>query len=83
MVHSSLRCLFFFLVFFLPSAYAEEEWTIDKFKDLVLCKSESGEITHGDSLNFFISTADDCDKSDNNFTFYTYEKPKDINQLLR
>ena len=82
MQHGSFffKCMFFFLVFFLPSAYAEEEWTIDRFKDLSYARV-SGEITHGDSLNFFISTADDCTKVYNNFTFYTYEKPGDIKQL--
>jgi len=82
MRHSSFffKCLFFLLVFFLPSSYAEEEWTIDKFKGLSYARV-SGEITHGDSLNFFISTADDCTKVYNNFTFYTYEKPGDIKQL--
>jgi hypothetical protein len=82
MRHSSFffKCMFFLLVFFPPSSYAEEEWIIDRFKDLSYARV-SGEITHGDSLNFFISTADDCTKVYNNFTFYTYEKPGDIKQL--
>ena len=79
--------LFFFIrlfVFFniiLSNAYGEEIWTIDKFRDLSYARV-SGEITHGDSLNFFVSTEDDCEKVYNNFTFYTYERPGDIKQLI-
>ena len=73
--------LFFFPIIVLSNAHAEEEWTIDKFKDLSYARV-SGEVVHGDSLNFFISTEDDCTKVYNNFTFYTYEKPGDIKQLI-
>ena len=76
----SPRLLLLF-IFFLPNAYAEEEWTIDTFRDLSYARV-SGEVTHGDSLNFFISKKDNCAKVYNNFTFYTYEKPGDIKQLL-
>ena len=62
-------------------AQAEEEWTIDQFNSLAYARV-SGEVTHGDSLNFFISSEDDCTKVYNNFTFYTYEKPGDIKQLI-
>ena len=65
----------------LSSAVAEEEWTIDKFNSLSYAKV-SGEVTHGDSLNFFISSEDNCTSVYNNFTFYTYEKPGDIKQLI-
>ena len=62
-------------------AQAEEEWTIDQFNSLAYARV-SGEVTHGDSLNFFISTESNCTKVYNNFTFYTYEKPGDIKQLI-
>jgi hypothetical protein len=75
------KCLLFFLVFFLSVANSEEEWTIDRFNDLSYARV-SGEVTHGDSLNFFISTESNCTKVYNNFTFYTYEKPGDIKQLI-
>ena len=70
-----------FFIVFAYQAQAEEKWTIDRFKDLTYARVY-GEITHGDSLNFFISRSDDCLKVYNNFTFYTYEKPGDINQLV-
>ena len=74
--------LFLFLIVFAYQAQAEEEeWIIDRFKDLSFARV-SGEVIHGDSLNFFISTEDDCTKVHNNFTFYTYEKPGDIKQLV-
>jgi hypothetical protein len=74
--------LFLFLLVFVHQAHAsDEEWTIDRFKGLSYARV-SGEVTHGDSLNFFISTEDDCAKVYNNFTFYTYEKPGDIKQLI-
>tara|TARA_B100001287_G_C22340439_1_gene370426 strand:- start:35 stop:598 length:564 start_codon:yes stop_codon:yes gene_type:complete len=74
--------LFLFLIVFAYQAQAEEEeWIIDRFKDLSFARV-SGEVIHGDSLNFFISTEDNCTKVYNNFTFYTYEKPGDIKQLV-
>ncbi len=73
--------LFLFLIVFAYNAQAnDEEWIIDRFKGLSYARV-SGDIVHGDSLNFFISTEDDCTKVHNNFTFYTYQKPGDIKQL--
>ena len=73
----------FLLVFLLISTYvfAEEEWTITKFEKLSYA-AVSGEVTHGDTLNFFLRSEDNCAKVWNTFTFYTYEKPGDIHQLL-
>ena len=73
--------LFFFFIILLSNAYAEEEWTITKF-DKLINAAVSGEVTHGDTLNFFIRSEDNCEKVWNTFSFYTYEKPGDIKQLL-
>jgi len=75
LIHLSL----FFLVF----AYQAQasEWTIEKYKTLSYARV-SGEITHGDNLNFWIRAEDNCTKVYNTFTVYTYEKPGDIKQLL-
>ena len=69
------------LIVLFSYAQAEEEWTIDKFKTLSYARV-SGEVTHGDSLNFFILPTEKCEKVYNTFTFYTWEKPNDIKQLL-
>ena len=73
----------FLLIFLLIStyAYSQEEWTITKF-DKLINAAVSGEVTHGDTLNFFIRSEDNCEKVWNTFSFYTYEKPGDIKQLL-
>ena len=81
LIFISLHLFLFLLVFVHQSQAGDEEWTIDRFRDLSYARV-SGEVTHGDSLNFFISTEDNCEKVYNNFTFYTYEKPGDIKQLL-
>ena len=74
--------LFFFLLVFVYQAQAEdEEWTIDKFGTLSYARV-SGEVTHGDNLNFWIRAEDNCAKVYNTFTVYTYKKPGDIKQLL-
>ena len=73
--------LFIILILAPLSAFAEEEWIIDKYKTLSYARV-SGEITHGDRLNFTILSRDNCEKVYNTFTFYTYEKPGDIKQLL-
>ena len=72
--------LFLFLLVIVYQAQASE-WTIDKYGTLTYARV-SGEVTHGDNLNFWIRAEDDCAKIYNTFTVYTYEKPGDINQLL-
>ena len=74
--------VFLFLVLFAYHAQAaDEEWTIDRLETLSFARV-SGEVTHGDNLNFWIRTQDNCEKVYNTFTVYTYEKPGDIKQLL-
>ena len=73
--------LFVFLIVITYQAQAEEEWTITKFDKLVYT-AVSGEVTHGDTLNFYVRSEDNCEKVWNTFSFYTYEKPGDIKQLL-
>ena len=70
-------------LFLLVVAYQAQssEWTIDRYKTLSFARV-SGEVTHGDNLNFWIRAEDNCEKIYNTFTVYTYEKPGDIKQLL-
>jgi len=70
-------------LFFLVFAYQAQasEWTIDKYGTLTYARV-SGEVTHGDNLNFWIRAEDNCAKVYNTFTVYTYEKPGDLKQLL-
>ena len=72
--------LFLFLLVIAYQAQSSE-WTIDRYKSLSFARV-SGEITHGDNLNFWIRAEDNCEKVYNTFTVYTYEKPGDIKQLL-
>ena len=72
--------LFLFLLVIVYQARASE-WTIDKHKTLSYARV-SGQITHGDNLNFWIRAEDNCAKVYNTFTVYSYEKPGDIKQLL-
>ena len=78
LLHLSL----FFIVFaYHAQAEEDEMWTIDKYESLTYARVY-GEVIHGDSLNFFIQSKDNCEKVWHNFTFYTYEQPGDIKQLL-
>ena len=72
--------LFLFLLVIAYQAQSSE-WTIDRLETLSYARV-SGEVTHGDNLNFWIREQDNCEKVYNTFTVYTYEKPGDINQLL-
>ena len=72
--------LFLFLIIIAYQAQASE-WHIDKHETLSFARV-SGEVTHGDNLNFWIRAEDDCDTVYNTFTVYTYEEPGDIKQLL-
>ena len=72
--------LFLFLLVIVYQAQASE-WTIDKHKTLSYARV-SGEVTHGDNLNFWIRAEDNCAKVYNTFTVYTYEKPGDMKQLI-
>ena len=78
LLHLSL----FFIVFaYQAQAEEDERWTIDKYESLTFARVY-GEVIHGDSLNFFLQSKDNCEKVWHNFTFYTYEQPGDIKQLL-
>ena len=72
--------LFLFLLVIVYQTQASE-WTIEKYKTLSFARV-SGEVTHGDNLNFWIRAEDNCAKVYNTFTVYSYEKPGDIKQLL-
>ena len=77
----SLHLFLFLIVIAYQAPAEEEEWTIDRYQTLSYARV-SGEVTHGDNLNFWIRTQDNCEKVYNTFTVYTYEKPGDIKQLL-
>ena len=77
----SLHLFLFLLVIAYQAQADDEEWTIDRHETLSYARV-SGEVTHGDNLNFWILTKDNCEKVYNTFTVYTYEKPGDIKQLL-
>ena len=72
-----------FFIVFAYHAQAEEDdiWTIDKYESLTFARVY-GEVIHGDSLNFFIQSKDNCEKVWHNFTFVTSKDPGDIKQLL-
>ena len=80
LVFISLHLFLFLLVIAYQAQADHEEWTIDKYKTLSYARV-SGEVIHGDSLNFFIGSHENCEKVYNSFTFVTYEKPGDIYQL--
>ena len=79
----SLHLFLFLLVigYQAQSSEIEEEWSIDSYETLAYARV-FGQVTHGDALNFWIRTQDNCEKVYNTFTVYTYEKPGDIKQLL-
>jgi hypothetical protein len=81
LIFISLHLLLFILVFTYQAQADDEEWTIDKYKSLSYARV-SGEVIHGDNLNFFIGSHENCEKVYNSFTFVTYEKPGDIQQLV-
>ena len=63
----SLHLFIFLLVIAYQAQAEEEEWTIDRYKTLFYARV-SGEVTHGDNLNFWIRAEDDCAKVYNTFT---------------
>ena len=77
LLHLSL----FLIVFAYQAQANEEEWKIDRYEGLIFARVY-GEIIHGDSLNFFIHSSDNCGKVWHNFTFYTHQQPGDIKQIL-
>jgi hypothetical protein len=81
LVFISLHLFLFLLVIAYQAQADDEEWTIDRYKSLSYARV-SGEVIHGDNLNFFIGSHENCEKVYNSFTFVTYEKPGDIKQLL-
>ena len=61
------------------NARADDKWSFEKL-DGFNYGALAGEVTHGDKLRF-IMIKGHCDMIQHVFTFYTYEKPKDISQL--
>ena len=59
-----LAHLFLFYIMIVYQAQADEEWTIDKYKSLSYARV-SGEVIHGDNLNFFIGSRENCEKAVN------------------
>ena len=49
----SLHLFLFLLVIVYQAQADDEEWTIDKYKSLSYARV-SGEVIHGDNLNFFL-----------------------------
>ena len=80
LIFISLHLFLFLLVIAYQAQADDEEWTIDKYKSLSYARV-SGEVIHGDNLNFFIGSHENCEKVYKSFTFVTYEKPGDIYQL--
>ena len=68
----------FLLVIAYQAQADDEEWTIDSLETLAYARV-SGEVTHGDNLNFWIRTQDNCEKVYNTFTVYTYENQEILN----
>ena len=57
----SLHLFLFLLVIAYQAQANDEEWTIDKYKSLSYARV-SGEVIHGDNLNFFIGSHENCEK---------------------
>ena len=55
LVFISLHLFLFLLVIAYQAQADDEEWTIDKYKSLSYARV-SGEVIHGDNLNFFIGS---------------------------
>ena len=71
----------FIILFSANLVSAEEEWKIQRFEKFSYA-TVSGEIQHGDKLAFIIASEDDCNEVTSWFTFYTWQNPKDFDQLL-
>ena len=76
----SLHFLVFFILI-LSYAQAEEEWSIKAY-DGYSYAAVSGEIQHGDKLIFILDPSDNCERVTNTFSFYTWEDPRDLKQLI-
>ena len=76
----SLHLLIFFILI-LSRAQAEEEWSIKAY-DGYSYAAVSGEIQYGDKLIFILDPSDNCERVTNTFSFYTWEDPRDLKQLI-
>ena len=59
LIFISLHLFLFLFVFAYQAQADDEEWTIDKYKTLSYARV-SGEVIHGDNLNFFIGSHENC-----------------------
>ena len=61
LIFISLHLFLFLLVIVYQAQASEEEWKIDRYESLVFARVY-GEVIHGDSLNFFINSKENCEK---------------------
>ena len=62
-------------------SYAEEEWSVKAY-DGFSYAAVAGEIQHGDKLIFILDPSDNCERVTNTFSFYSWEDPSDLKQLI-
>ena len=75
-----LHLLVFSILIFTHSK-AEEEWSVKAY-DGYSYAAVSGEIQYGDKLIFILDPSDNCERVTNTFSFYSWEDPDDIKQLI-
>ena len=73
--------LFSLFILNVSNSYAEEEWSVKAY-DGYSYAAVAGEIQHGDKLIFILDPSDNCERVTNTFSFYSWEDPDDIKQLI-
>ena len=73
--------LFSLFIFNVSNSHAEEEWSVKAY-DGYSYAAVSGEIQYGDKLIFILDPSDNCERVTNTFSFYTWEDPRDLKQLI-
>ena len=59
----SLHLFLLVIAYLAQASEPEEEWTIDTYATLAYARV-SGNVTHGDNLNFWLRIQDNCEKAD-------------------
>ena len=73
--------LFSLFILNVSNSHAEEEWSVKAY-DGFSYAAVAGEIQHGDKLIFILNPSDNCERVTNTFSFYSWEDPNDIKQLI-
>ena len=81
LIYKSSFLLLILLTLIFSNAHAHEDWEVARYEDQSYA-IVSGEIQYSDKFSFILSPKEQCEEVSSMFSFFTWNNPGDINQLI-